>query len=326
VEVLRDLPVLEHPATLVGIETADDAAVFLLTPQLAIVQTVDFFSPIVDDPFQFGQIAAANSLSDIYAMGGKPIFALNIAGFPSGRLPLNVLREIFRGGAEKAREAGIPILGGHTVHDDEPKYGLVATGVCDPKRVVRNIGACPGDQLVLTKGLGTGVIANAVKRQACPSDMLIAAVQSMSELNRDAAEVMNEIGVHAATDVTGFGLIGHLHGMLRSSKVSAVLWADRIPLLKGVSELIAGGFVPGGTQRNMAYYEGYLDAHGVSYQDLIAVHDAQTSGGLLLCVAKEKLSELIDALKKRGTFEAAHIGMVVEGVSGDIVFKHEAQD
>jgi selenide,water dikinase len=302
----------------VGTETADDAAVYQLDEKTALVQTVDFFSPVVDDPFVFGQIAATNALSDIYAMGGRPLFALNIAGFPSGELPLEVLHEILRGGAEKAKEAGIPILGGHTVQDAEPKYGLVVTGVVDPKRVARNVGAKPGDVLVLTKPLGTGIVSNAIKRGQCPPESMEAAIRSMTRLNRDASEAMLEVGIDACTDVTGFGLIGHLRGMLVGSGVAARLQVGSFPLLPQVRELIEKGFVPGGSKRNRDFHAPNVEVRGASEADVLLANDAQTSGGLLISVPKERLEALVEALARRGTLAAARIGEVIEGPAGRV--------
>lgn len=301
-----------------GTETADDAAVYQLDEKTALVQTVDFFSPVVDDPFVFGQIAATNALSDIYAMGGRPLFALNIAGFPSGELPLEVLHEILRGGAEKAKEAGIPILGGHTVQDAEPKYGLVVTGVVDPKRVARNVGAKPGDVLVLTKPLGTGIVSNAIKRGQCPPESMEAAIRSMTRLNRDASEAMLEVGIDACTDVTGFGLIGHLRGMLVGSGVAARLQVGSFPLLPQARELIEKGFVPGGSKRNRDFHAPNVEVRGASESDVLLANDAQTSGGLLISVPKERLGALVEALARRGTLAAARIGEVIEGPAGRV--------
>lgn len=319
-EVLRGLPRLADVNALVGTETADDAAVYRLTDDLAVVQTLDFFSPIVDDAYAFGQIAAANAISDIYAMGGKPLFALNIAGFPSKTLPLSILNDILRGGAEKAREAGIAILGGHTIEDPEPKYGLVVTGTVHPKKIARNQGAKAGDVLVLTKPLGTGIVSNASKKSQCPPGALEAAIASMTALNRGAAEAMNEIGVNACTDVTGFGLVGHLRGMLLASGVSARIAASGLPALPHVRELIAKGFVPGGSQKNRAYFSESVVVDGASEIDVTLANDAQTSGGLLLCTPKERVEQLLAALSREKTLVQAVIGEVVAGPAGQITF------
>lgn len=306
---------------LVGTETADDAAVYQLDERTALVQTVDFFSPVVDDPYTFGQIAAANALSDVYAMGGRPIFALNIAGFPRTKLPLSVLSDILRGGADKAHEAGIPVLGGHTVEDAEPKYGMVVTGLVDPKHVARNAGAKPGDQLVLTKPLGTGIVSNAQKGGECPPETFAAAVASMTALNRAGAEAMSEVEVDACTDVTGFGLVGHLRGMLLASGASARVWSKRLPRFPGVLALIEADHVPGGTRRNWAFYAQDVEVKGASEAEVLLANDAQTSGGLLLCVPAERLAKLVAALKAHGTIEAAHVGEVFAGTPGRIVLE-----
>ncbi len=312
------MPKFADANALVGVETGDDAAVYRLDDRTAIVETVDFFSPIVDDPYTFGQIAAANALSDVYAMGGRPLFALNIAGFPAKKLPLEILHAILRGGADKAREAGIAILGGHTVDDHEPKYGMVVTGVIDPGRVMRNAGARVGDALVLTKPLGTGIISNAAKKKVCPPDALEAAVSSMSTLNRGAAEAATDVGVHACTDVTGFGLVGHLHGMLAASGVAATVRAAELPLLPHVHELISAGDVPGGSKKNREYYASAMEVRGASDADVTVATDAQTSGGLLMSVAADRAAQLTAALKRKGTPVAALIGEVIAGPPGHV--------
>ncbi len=283
-----------------------------------MVQTVDFFSPIVDDPYLFGQIAAANAISDVYAMNARPLFALNIVGFPSKKLPLSILTEILRGGSDKAREAGIPVLGGHTVDDNEPKYGMVVTGLVEPGRVARNKGARAGDQLVLTKPLGTGIVANASKKGACPQEVLDAAIASMATLNKGAALAMDEVGVDACTDVTGYGLVGHLRGMLRASGVAARIQGSRLPVLPGARELAQNGFVPGGSKRNQASYADSLVMSGANELDAALATDAQTSGGLLIAVSPEKLDALLAALTRQNTPVAAHIGEIVEGPAGRI--------
>ena len=249
------LPKVEDPALLVGSDTLDDAAVYRLTDELALVQTVDFFTPVVDDPYDFGRIAAANAFSDIYAMGGRPLTALNIVCFPADVLPLEVLGRILQGGAETARLAGATIVGGHTIDDPEPKYGLAVTGLLRPGTELTNAAAAVDDLLVLTKPLGTGIIATAIKRDLASPAAVAAATASMAALNRVAAEVAREQGVRAVTDITGFGLLGHVSEMCRASGVSAELWFDRLPLLPGAAELAAEGVVPGGTKRNLEYVE-----------------------------------------------------------------------
>lgn len=292
-------------------ETADDAAVYRVGDQ-AIVETVDFFSPIVDDPADFGRIAAANALSDVYAMGARPLFALNIVAWPVKDLPLSVLNEVLRGGAEKAAEAGIAILGGHSVDDRQPKYGLVVTGVVDPSRILRNRGARPGDRLVLTKPLGTGIVANAAKAKVASAASVAASVGSMSALNRAASEAAIEVGVNACTDVTGFGLAGHLLAMLSASGVAARVRADELPLFPGVRELAGQGHVPGGSKRNLDFYRPRMDSDGVDPVTLAILADAQTSGGLLLSVPADRAAALSDALRRRGV-PGHFIGEIVDG-------------
>jgi selenide, water dikinase len=312
------LPPIADPNVLVGPETCDDAAVYRLTDGLALVLTVDFFTPIVDDPWAFGQIAAANSLSDVYAMGGRPIAMLSIVGFPRDKLPMSVLGEVLRGGAEKAREAGVSVVGGHSVDDAEPKVGYAVVGLIHPGRIWRNVGARPGDALVLTKPLGTGIISTAIKQGKAPDRAVAAAIRSMSALNRPAAEAAARVPVHAVTDVTGFGLLGHLREMSRGSKVNVRLHAGRIPLLPDVVALAEAGLVPGGTRRNL-----HAVAETVRWDPTIpeplrlAIGDAQTSGGLL--VATPDGAGLLRALSAAGVEEAAQIGEVVaEDAEGTI--------
>ncbi len=320
-QVLRHLPPLPRdPNVLVATETYDDAGVYRLTDELALVQTVDFFTPVVDDPYLFGQIAAANALSDVYAMGGRPLTALNIVGFPRERLGPEVLAEILRGGAEKVREAGAVLLGGHTVDDDEPKYGLAVTGLVHPDRVLTNAGARPGDQLVLTKPLGVGVITTALKRGAAPPEAVAAAVEAMCALNAAAAEEAQAVRAHACTDVTGFGLLGHAREMAAGSGVSLRLWADRVPLLPGSLELAEAGHICGGSRNNRRYLEPCVTfAPGVSEVMQALLGDAITSGGLLIAVPAQRAQELLDRLHDRGVSAAALVGEVVEGPEGQIL-------
>ena len=263
----------------------------------------------MDDPYQFGQIAAANALSDIYAMGGKPLFALNIVGFPSKALPLDNLVDILKGGMDKAHEAGIHILGGHTIDDEEPKYGLVITGEVAEDQLIRNSTAQAGDALVLTKPLGTGIIATAIKRGTAPDDVVTRAVEIMTTLNRSAMEGAHEVGVHAMTDVTGYGLLGHLLEMCTASGVQAVVEFEDLPLLPGTLELASQGTIPDGTRRNLAHVKPILTLAGpvLETQEIIAA-DAQTSGGLLMAVAPELADRLVAALQKRQTPAASIIG------------------
>jgi selenide,water dikinase len=309
------------PNVLVGTETADDAAVYRLRDDLAVVATLDFFTPVVDDPYDFGAIAAANSLSDVYAMGAKPLLALSILGFPTKTLPLEIMGRIVLGGAEKAAEANCPLLGGHSIDDAEPKFGLSVVGVVHPDRILRNKGAKAGDALFLTKPLGSGILTTALKREKLPKDLLGFVVGVMKELNAAAAEAAQEVGVNAATDVTGFGLLGHLRGMLRSSGVAARLRFGAIPLIHGVLDFARDGVVPGGTQKNLANFGKTTRFDGTwSEAEKLAVADAQTSGGLLLSVPAEKASAMAEALKKRGLEHFARIGEIEAGEPGTIVF------
>ena len=290
----------------------DDAAVYRLGDDLAIVQTVDVFTPVVDDPYHYGAISAANALSDVYAMGGRPILALNIVGFPRGKLPLTVLEDILRGGSDKTREAGVLIAGGHSIDDPEPKYGLAVTGLVHPDRVVRNVGARPGDQLVLTKPLGIGIITTGIKQEKTSAAGANEAIRIMERLNRDAADAMVEIGVHAATDVTGFGLLGHLYEMTSGSRVRARLRYAGIPIIDEARSLVRRGAVAGGTARNYEYLTSRVDFDGLDEPDRIILCDAQTSGGLLIAVSPARVDALESALTRRGVI-AARIGEI----SGD---------
>jgi selenide,water dikinase len=308
--VLRQLPDVSDPDLLVGPGTGDDAAVYRLNDELALVQTVDFFPPIVDDPYAFGQIAVSNSLSDVYAMGGRPLTALNIVGFPAA-LPKSVLGEILSGGSHKAQEAGVLIVGGHTVDDKEPKYGMAVTGVIEPGRQVTNAGARPGDSLVLTKPIGTGVITTAGKQQRVDEGLLDRAVETMAELNRAAAGAMMAVGVNACSDVTGFGLLGHLRAMTRASNVTAEVSAGAVPVFDGVRELLEEGIAPGGTRRNLSSLDGAVRwDEGIDETTRLLLSDAQTSGGLLIAVAAGKRDRLLRALKAEGVAVRAVVGRV----------------
>jgi selenide,water dikinase len=294
---------------LVGFDKADDAAAFRLSDGRILLQSTDFFTPIVDDPYQFGQIAAANAISDIYAMGGQPLFALNIVGFPRKQLPLEVLTEILRGGMEKAHEAGIHIVGGHTIDDIEPKYGMVVTGEVSEEKLIRNDTAQTDDNLILTKPLGTGIIGTAIKSGNVSTHAVVQAIESMSTLNRAAAEAVQEVGVHAMTDVTGFGLLGHLLEMCTASHLQATVEVAALPLLPDIKSLVAKDAIPGGTRRNLAYTEKIIMCEGeVSQTDKIIAADAQTSGGLLIAVAPDKTERLITLLNAKGVLAAALIG------------------
>ncbi len=315
-QVLSKLPMVEHPDLLVGSSTGDDAAVYRLDDRIGLVLTVDFFTPITDDPYEFGSVAAANSLSDVYAMGGRPLVALNVVGFPAA-LAAEMLGDVLRGGYDKAAEANCLIVGGHTVDDNEPKYGLSVVGLVEPGRQVSNAAAQPGDVLVLTKPLGTGIVTTGCKAGVAPPGSVETAVEIMAALNRAASEAMMEVGVNACTDVTGFGLMGHLTGMLRASGVSAEISVSQAPVLPGVDELLAQGIAPGGTHRNEAGVAEYVDWDAsVSANDRLLLCDAQTSGGLLISVPQERLSRLLDALEERGVVTRAVVGSIGDGAPG----------
>jgi selenide,water dikinase len=299
--VLRCLPVPVNPDVIVGTETSDDAGVFRLRPDLAIVNTVDFFTPIVDEPFVFGQIAAANALSDVYAMGADPVTALNIVGFPKGTLDIEVLGDIIDGGLDRAREAGAVVIGGHTVIDQELKYGMAVTGVVHPDRVIRNVGVKAGDVLVLTKPLGTGIVTTALKQRKAPRSSVRAAVASMVALNRTASTIMRRFDVHACSDVTGFGLLGHGVEMAMGSGVSLMFDSNALPLLPGALRLAKAGFLTGGCQRNRAYLADKVmiePSVKAGYEDI--AFDPQTSGGLLIAVAERVASRLVRRLRAKG--------------------------
>lgn len=310
---------------IVGVGTADDAGVYRVRDDLLLVQTVDFFTPIVDDARTWGRIAAANALSDVYAMGGTPLTAMSIVGWPKDELPVEMLGDVLDGGSEILTEAGCVLIGGHTIDDKEPKYGLAVTGTVHPDDLVTNAAAAPGDVLVLTKAIGTGVVSTAVKRGDAPEEVAAASVASMTTLNAGAARAMRRIGVKAATDVTGYGLLGHLGEMIRASRVSAVVEADRVPQLPGVADLVASGAVPGGTRRNLAAAARFTD-FGVLDETLqVILADAQTSGGLLIAVEAPLEAALLQALDEEG-IRGASIGRVVvrsfaDGPSGRITVR-----
>ena len=306
------LPVTSDPDLLVGTNTADDAAVYRISDDLALVQTVDFFTPVVDNPYDFGRIAAANSFSDIYAMGATPRIALNIVAFPAQLLPLDMLAEILRGGADVAREAGVTIVGGHTIDDPEPKYGMAVTGLVRPGDHLTNAGALPGDVLVLTKPLGTGIIATAVKRGGAALEAIAEATRCMVTLNRDAARAAVAQRPHGLTDVTGFGLTGHLLEMCRASGATAEVWCDALPLLNGAAELAQAGVVPGGTYRNLEFIETETEwGVGVEEWQRYICADPQTSGGLLVSLPPDRAQILINDLERGGALSAAIVGRVL---------------
>jgi len=298
----------------------DDAAVIRWDRETALVLTTDFFTPIVDDAYTFGRIAAANSLSDIYAMGGRPLYCLNLVGWPREKLSLDDLSEVLRGGADMARQAGATIVGGHSIDDPEPKYGLVVVGEVRLTEMTTNAAARPGDWLVLTKPLGTGVIATALKREAASAATIEAATRAMTALNDGAARAARTAGAKATTDVTGFGLLGHLRSMLLASGAAARLWAGAVPFLPDVRSLAEAGHIPGGTKRNLdAVARSTIFEDGIPHLDRLLLADAQTSGGLLVAVRPEAGPALLEALRHEGTLAAAHIGAVAGGVAGTIV-------
>ncbi len=310
-QVLRAVPAITDPDVLVGHATADDAGVYRLTSDIALALTVDFFTPIVDDPRAFGAIAAANSLSDIYAMGARPLVAIAVAAFPESGLDASVLAAILSAGAEKAAEAGIAVIGGHTVKDPEPKYGLSVVGTVHPDRIVRNSTARAGDILVLTKPLGTGILTTARRRDAVGDAAIADAIASMSALNRAASEAMLAARVHAATDVTGFGFLGHLREMLDGSGVGATIDAAAVPMFDGVLAL-AADHAPRGTKANLARAVALGATFGSSVTDAqrLVLSDAQTSGGLLIAVAESNAPALLDALARAGLNRAAAVGRI----------------
>jgi selenide,water dikinase len=320
--VLSQLPGITDPNVLIGTKTADDAAVYRVNDELAIVQTVDFFTPMVDDPYTYGQITAANALSDIYAMGAEPLFALNIVGFPANSLPLEVLAAILKGGADKAAEAGVSIIGGHTIIDSEPKYGLAVTAVIHPGKAVSNAGARPGDRLILTKPLGLGIITAALKLGKASNAAIAEAIGVMTTLNKGAAAAMVAVGVNACTDVTGFGLLGHLAEMVSGSGVGAEINFSKIPVISEALQLVRQGIVPGSSRRNLEFLGDRLDvADGVSEDDLLLLADAQTSGGLLIALPQERLDAFKAALAHHNVSLFAEIGEIRAVSLGRILVK-----
>ncbi len=310
--MLAKLPKQTDPNVLIGFDTADDAGVYQLAPDLALVQTVDFFTPIVDDPYTFGQVAAANSLSDVYAMGGRPISALSIVGFPNTGRDLEVLEKILQGGLAKMQEAGCAVIGGHSIADDEIKFGYAVTGLVNPQRVLSNAAARPGDRLVLTKRIGTGIISTALKENRASKASVDAAVYSMCVLNRAASEVALKFQVHSATDITGFGLLGHAREMAVGSKVSLVLDHRRVEFLPEATDYSRQGFLPGGLKRNIEFISGCVEfANGIPEEVRNLLYDPQTSGGLLLSVGGEDAPKLVEALREQ-RIPAQEIGKVVE--------------
>jgi selenide,water dikinase len=314
--LLGTLPAILDPNVLVGSSTADDAAVYKLSEELALVLTTDFFTPIVDRPYDFGAVAAANALSDVYAMGGRPIAALSLVGFPDAKLPVEVLAEILRGAADKAAEAGIAIVGGHTIKSDEPIFGLAVTGTVHPAKVLTNAGARPGDLLILTKPIGLGVITTAAKNGEDRLGAIAEALTVMTTLNRAAAEVLVGFEVHALTDVTGFGLLGHLRNVTAASGVTARIWADAVPVLAAAREYVHAGIAPGGTHANWTFLADWVAYDSdVPKEEQLLLCDAQTSGGLLAAVPESQADEVVAALGAAGVTAAAIVGRI-EGPGG----------
>jgi selenide,water dikinase len=324
--VLRGLPSPDDPRVLVGVPAGDDAGVYRLDGNMALVQTVDVFSPSVDDPYVFGQIAAANSVSDVYAMGGRPITALSIVGFPIRAVPDEVMHQILRGGLDKMAEAGVAVIGGHSIHDKEIKAGFAVTGLIDPDKIMTHAAAQPGDRLILTKPIGTGVMAFAAQIGRAPAGGPEAAAQCMAALNKRAAELMVEFGAHACTDVTGFGLMGHLAAMASASGVDVEIIWDDIPLLPGVLECAGQGIFSGAVERNRESSGGCVDAdENVEPAMLDLCFDAQTSGGLLIAVPESRADALLVRLHEEGVPEAAMIGRVVGGGTGRVSVRCEGR-
>lgn len=319
-QVLQNLPTaLPNRDLLVGLDTSDDAGVYRLTDELALVQTVDFFTPIVDDPYDFGQIAAANAISDIYAMGGKPLTVLNIVAFPITTLDKRILSEILRGAADKVQEAGATLVGGHSIDDKEPKFGLAVTGLVHPEKIRTNAGAKPGDHLILTKPIGVGILTTSIKKDQLTLEETKYLTKVMATLNKTAAEIMESYTVHACTDVTGFGLIGHALEMAKGSEVGVKIHHKDVPLLPRVRELADKGFVPGGTKNNFIHVQKDVTFPDEMDQiDRWILCDAVTSGGLLISVSGEQASFMLDELKQAGV-EASLIGEIITDKPGHII-------
>lgn len=311
-QVLRQLPLKSDRNLIVGTATADDAAVYRLNSRQALVQTIDFFTPIVDDPFLYGMIAAANALSDVYAMGGRPLTAMNVAGMPMDKVSAATVQRILRGGAAKVLEAGCTLVGGHSIRNPEPIYGLSVTGIVSPRKMITNAAARPGDLLLLTKPLGVGVATTGIKRGLASRRLIRLATRSMSRLNDVGVELCEKAGIRAGTDVTGFGLLGHLGSLCEASGVTAIVEAGRLPVLDPeILGLIESGCVPGGSKENLIHAESFTRFEGVSEVMRVLLADAQTSGGLLLCVPPARLSRALAICERQGTLCAAVIGRIV---------------
>ncbi len=309
-----------HPDLIVGLDSPDDAGVYRITEEIALIQTVDFFTPIVDDPYWFGQIAAANALSDIYAMGGKPITAMNLVCFPSDRMQIGILREILRGGIDKLKEAEVVLVGGHSVDDEELKYGLSATGLIHPRKVLTKRNLQVGDRLILTKPLGTGIINTAIKGGLASSELIEYVSSLMAELNKKASEVMLQYDVHACTDITGFGLLGHLAEMVEGTEVGVSVEASRVPTIQKAVEFASMGFVPGGTRKNYEFIRDMVDfSDNVSAVMRDILFDPQTSGGLLISLNSGEAEKLVEDLNSAGIRQVSVVGEVVREPKEKIV-------
>ena len=318
-QVLKGLPIPKDPKVLVGLDTSDDAGVYQLSEEIALVQTVDFFTPIVDDPFTFGQVAVANALSDVYAMGGTPITGMNLVAFPIKTLPSSVLREILLGGLSKMKEAGVALVGGHTIEDPEIKYGLAVTGIVHPDKILTNAKARVGDKLVLTKPLGTGIISTALKAGMASQEAVRKIVESMVTLNRVASEWMKKFAAHACTDITGFGFIGHVLEMATASRVGMVIQSKDVPVFPEAIEYARMGLIPGGAHSNRDFFSCKVEIHS-DVPNLLAdiFYDPQTSGGLLISVPSSEAEKLVATLKKEGHGDSGIVGEVVEEPRGKI--------
>lgn len=319
-EALAGLPATPHPDLLVNTDTHDDAGIFRINDELALIQTTDFFSPVCSDPFEFGQIAAANALSDVYAMGGKVLTVLNIVGFPD-KVPLEVLREILRGGIEKVIEAGGIMMGGHTIVDEVPKYGLAVTGTIHPDRIITNSAAREGDILILTKPIGSGIVMAGKRLNEVGQERYQTVLDSMKQLNAHGSEIMQKYGVKCATDITGFGLAGHALKLAQASGVTLNIHPGAVPLFEGALELAQMGCLPGACFRNMEFAESFIEfGTDVSYELRMLMMDAQTSGGLLMCCDEINANFILDDLKSAGHTHSAVIGAVIEYQGKRLIF------
>lgn len=317
--LLGKLPPVTDPNVLVGSSTADDAAVYRISNDTALVLTTDFFTPIVDGPYDFGAVAAANALSDVYAMGGRPLTAMNLVGFPDDKLSVDVLADILRGAADVAAEAGIPIVGGHTIKSEEPIFGLAVVGTVHPDRVLSNAGAKPGDVLILTKPLGLGVISTAAKNNEDKQGAITGAIRVMRTLNRAACETLTRFDVHALTDVTGFGLLGHLRNITSASGVTAEVSFEKVPVISAARDYVKAGIAPGGTHANWRFLADWVAfAADVSKEEQLLLCDAQTSGGLLAAVPAAQADAVVAALSAAGTLAAAVVGRITGEGAGKI--------